>query len=107
MARWRVIDGRKTEVKNMDDLDAALAKLARAPMPMGLDAFESRVLESIRAQPIVRSGLGLSTVAILAAVTMGITGANVHDKQAQSVGFFTPLGPSLPLAPSTLLASGP
>jgi hypothetical protein len=91
----------------MDDLDALLARLAHAPLPAALDNLEERVLARIAAQPFARSGLGLGAIAIAAAMVLGVAGAGVPAAPAFAVSSLAPLGPSSPLAPSTLLMGTP
>lgn len=86
----------------MDDLDRALARLADAPLPPALDAVEARVLARIEARPAPRhSGIGLAAVT-LAALAIGIVGADL-PAAASPAASLAPLGGDLALAPSTLL----
>jgi hypothetical protein len=91
----------------MDDLDAALARLAHAPLPPALDNLEARVLARIAAQPAVRAGFGFGAATIGAAMIMGVVGASLPAAPAYAVSTLTPFGPSSPLAPSTLLLGAP
>jgi len=91
----------------MDDLDAALARLAHAPLPPALDHLEARVLARIAAQPAVRTEFGFGAATIGAAMIMGFVGAGLPAAPAYAVPTLTPFGPSSPLAPSTLLMSAP
>ena len=90
----------------MDDLDRALARLANAPAPAALDGIEARVLARIGTQPVVRqAGLGLGAVT-LAALAMGVIGAELPATASPTVSL-APLGGTSPLAPSSLLIGDP
>ncbi|MBI0476949.1 hypothetical protein D9601_16470 [Sphingomonas sp. MA1305] len=91
----------------MDDLDAVLTRLARAPVPASLDGIEARVLARIAARPAARAGMGLGAMTIAVALGMGILGAGVPAKEASAASTLSPLGPVSPLAPSTLLVGAP
>jgi hypothetical protein len=89
----------------MDDIDEALTKLARAPLPAVLDGLEARVLAQIatpRAAPI---SFGVGAVAV-AALAIGMVGAGVPATPSTAAPL-SPFGISSPLAPSTLLAGTP
>lgn len=88
------------------ELDAVLARLAQAPLPASLDSMEDRVLLRIAAPPAPRAGMGIGALTIAAAMVMGIVSAGVPSKDA-SAAYLSPLGPTSPLAPSTLLAGEP
>lgn len=90
----------------MDDLDAVLMKLARAPAPASLDEIEDRVLARIAIRPGARVGMGVGAMTIAVALVMGIVGAGVPAKEAGATSL-SPLGPVSPLAPSTLLVGAP
>ena len=90
----------------MNDLDAVLKKLARAPAPASLDGIEDRVLARIAARPAVRVGMGVGAMTIAVALVMGMVGAGVPAKEADATSL-SPLGPGSPLAPSTLLVGAP
>ena len=90
----------------MDDLDAMLMRLARAPVPASLDGIESKVLARIAARPVASAGIGVGAVAIAVALGMGVFGAGVPARQT-GVSPLSPLGPVSALAPSTLLAGEP
>lgn len=89
----------------MNDLDALLGQLARAPAPPGLASIEERVFARLSARTAAQAGLGLSIGTIAAALVMGIAGS----VPASAVGAspLAPLGPSSPLAPSSLLVGAP
>ena len=90
----------------MDDLDRALARLADAPAPAALDGIEARVLARIDTRPIVRqAGLGLGVV-MVAALAMGVIGAELPASASPAVSL-APLGGTSPLAPSSLLIGEP
>lgn len=91
----------------MDDLDAALMRLANAPVPTSLDGLESMVLGRIAAQPVARAGIGLGAMSIAVALVMGVLGAGLPAREASAISPLSPLGPVSPLAPSTLLAGAP
>lgn len=91
----------------MNDIDEALKRLARAPAPPGLEGLEDRVLARIAAQPAARTGMGWGALTIAAALVMGMAGAGVPRQPAAAMSSLAPLGPSSPLAPSTLLAGVP
>lgn len=90
----------------MDDLDAILIKLARAPLSENLDAMEAKVLARITAQPVAHGGMGIGVTTIAVALVMGIVGGgSANDGVAISPA--SALGPVSPLAPSTLLLGEP
>ncbi len=90
----------------MDDLDRALARLADAPAPAALNGIEARVLARIGTRPVVRqTGLGLGVVTV-AALAMGMIGAELPASASPAVSL-TPLGGASPLAPSSLLIGEP
>ena len=90
----------------MDDLDRALARLADAPAPAALDGIEARVLARIGTRPVVhQAGLGLGVVTV-AAMAMGMIGAELPASASPAVSL-TPLGGASPLAPSSLLIGEP
>lgn len=91
----------------MEDLDALLGRLARAPAPASLDGLEAQVLARIAMPPVVRVGIGMSALAVAAALVIGIFGAAVPARQAGAASPLFPLGPVSPLAPSTLLVGEP
>jgi hypothetical protein len=87
----------------MDDIDRALARLAGAPVPAVFDDLEARVLARIRDRAAVQQmGLGVSLATTLAALAIGIVGAEV-PVPASPIHSLAPLGGSSSLAPSTLL----
>lgn len=93
---------------NMDtDLDAALRRLAEQPVHPGLANLENDVLKLIAAERraggvTMRSGM----LAAVGAVSLGIAGGGLSSAAATAqVPTLSPFGPSVPLAPSTLLAS--
>lgn len=89
----------------MDDLDAALARLADAPLPPRLATLHADVFARIAAQPPVRAGLGWGAGAVIVALIMGIAGAVIPMGGASAS--LAPLGADPWLAPSTLLAGAP
>lgn len=89
----------------MDEIDAALSRLAQAPVPPALDGLEARVFARISAAPPSRTGLGVGVIAV-AALAIGMAGAGI-PAAAGTAAPLSPLGPGSPLAPSTLLASTP
>lgn len=90
----------------MDDLDRALARLAGAPLPTALEGIEDQVLARISARPVVRqAGLGLGVVTI-AALAIGMIGAELPATASPAVSL-APLGGASPLAPSSLLIGEP
>lgn len=90
----------------MDDLDRALARMASAPIPAALQGIEAHVLARIGdGSSVRRAGLGIGVVTI-AALGLGMVGAEL-PATASPVVSLAPLGGSSPLAPSTLLASEP
>ena len=84
----------------MDNLDAALARLAHAPLPPALDNLEALVLARIAAQPAVRTRFGFGAASVGAAMIMGFVGAGVPASPALAVSTLSPFGPNSPLAPS-------
>lgn len=91
----------------MEDLDALLGQLARAPIPASLDGLEALVLSRIEVPTVVRVGIAGSALVVAAALVMGIFGAAVPVRQAGASSLSFPLGPASPLAPSTLLIGEP
>jgi hypothetical protein len=91
----------------MDDIDHMLARLAHAPSPPALDDLGARVLHRLMAQPTLRSGLGVGVLTIMAALAMGLAGAEFPVASPASTAPLSLFGASSPLAPSTLLAGEP
>ncbi len=91
----------------MDNLDAVLTTLARAPVPASLDGIEARVLARIAARPTIRVGMGSGVIAVAAALLIGVFGAGVRDGDARAASSLSPLSPASMLAPSTLLVGAP
>jgi hypothetical protein len=90
----------------MDDLDRTLARLASAPVPAALDGIEAQVLARIDARPVaLLTGLGLGVVTV-AALAIGMVGAELPATASPSVSL-APLGGASPLAPSALLVGEP
>ncbi len=91
----------------MEDLDEALMRLARAPVPASLDETEARVLARIAVRPEAAAGIGVGAMMIAAALVLGVYGARVPARVAGAAALLSPLGPVTPLAPSTLLVGEP
>lgn len=91
----------------MDNLDAALTTLARAPVPASLDGIEAKVLARIAARPTIRVSMSSGVIAIAAALLIGVFGAGIPDQSARAASSLSPLGPASTLAPSTLLVGAP
>jgi len=89
----------------MDDLDELLGKLARAPAPAALESMEERVLARLRSTPVARAGFGVGAATAVAALLMGVAGS--VPAAASGTSSLSPLGPTSPLAPSTLLVGAP
>lgn len=90
----------------MDDLDRVLARLAGAPVPDALDGIENQVLARIGSRPAVRgAGFGIGVVTI-AALAIGMVGAELPASASPAVSL-APLGGASPLAPSALLVGEP
>jgi len=89
----------------MNDLDELLGRLARAPTPAALDLMEDCVLARLRAAPTARTGVGLGVMTALAALIMGMAGG--VPAAATGTSPLAPLGPTQPLAPSSLLLGTP
>lgn len=92
---------------NMDtDLDVALRRLAEQPVHPRLVNLESDVLRLIAedrrsAGVTMRSGM----LAAVGAVALGVASGGLSSAAASAqVSTLSPFGPSVPLAPSTLLA---
>jgi hypothetical protein len=94
-------------VTNMDDIDHMLARLAHAPSPPALDDLGARVLHRLLAQPASRSSFGVGAFTIVAALAMGVVGAELPVASPAATVPLSPFGASSPLAPSTLLAGEP
>ena len=90
----------------MDDLDRALARLAGAPVPAALDGIEAQVLARIDSRPVARlTGLSIGVV-MVAALAIGMVGAELPATAGPAVSL-APLGGESPLAPSVLLIGEP
>ena len=90
----------------MDDLDRTLARLAGVPVPASLDGIEAQVFARIGAQPVARlTGLGVGGV-MVAALAIGMVGAELPATASPAVSL-SPLGGASPLAPSVLLIGEP
>ena len=90
----------------MDDLDAALTRLAREPTPLFND-MQARVFARVAARPAAGPGMRIELLAIGAALAMGVAGAGFTAYPAQAEASLAPLGGHTPLAPSTLLIGAP
>lgn len=91
----------------MDDLDAILIRLAQAPMPSSVDAIEARVLARIAARPVATASMGIGAITVSVALVFGIVGAGIPAREARAMTRLSPLGPTSPLAPSSLLVGTP
>lgn len=91
------------------ELDEALASLSAAPVHPGLAGIEDRVLSRVRCEAALAAqathGLRVGAVVALAALGLGFA-AGSPVAATPSSATLSPFGPSSPLAPSTLLASG-
>ena len=85
----------------MDDIDEALTRLARAPIPVALDGLEARVLAQIATPRTPRAGLGIGAITV-AALAIGMIGAGLPAAPT-SAAPLSPFGANSPFAPSTLL----
>lgn len=85
----------------MDDLDEALIRLARAPVPAALDGLEARVLARIATPRATQAGIGIGAITI-AALAIGIIGAGFPASPSTAASI-APFGANSPFAPSTLL----
>ena len=90
----------------MNDIDAALTKLAREPTP-SLQDMQSRVLARVGANTTTRSSAGIELLVVGAALAMGVAGASLTARPARAEASLAPLGGHSPLAPSTLLIDVP
>ena len=92
---------------DMDKVDAALARLARAPTPAGLLNMEGAVLERIAHEPSPRQrdSLGLSAFAAVGAMALGLAGGLLPQEFRSEPASLSPLTGVSELAPSSLLAS--
>ena len=90
---------------DMDNVDAALERLARAPGPARLGAMEGAILARIASERPVRQrdSLGLSALAAVGAMAMGLAGGFVPDEAAARRASLSPLTGVSELAPSSLL----
>lgn len=86
----------------MDDIDEALTRLARAPVPAALDGLEARVLARIATPRASRVGIGMGAITI-GALAIGVIGAGVPASPSAATPL-SPFGANSPFAPSTLLA---
>lgn len=90
-----------------DELDNALRRLAEQPPHPRLADLETDVMKLIAQDrrvgggPTLRSGM----LAAVGAVALGVAGGGLSSTAATAqAASLTPFGPSVPLAPSTLLA---
>lgn len=86
----------------MDDIDEALTRLARAPVPAALDGLEARVLARIATPRSSRAGIGIGAIT-LSALAIGMIGAGFPASPSTAASL-SPFGANSPFAPSTLLA---
>jgi hypothetical protein len=91
----------------MDDIDHLLARLACVPSPPALEDLGTRVLNRLLEHPTSRSGLGVGTFIVVAALGLGMAGAELPVASSVATTPLSPFGASSPLAPSTLLAGEP
>lgn len=87
------------------DIDAALRRLTVADHP-GLAALDETILGRIHERGRADAGFGAPMIAVAAfgAIALGVTAGTFQPAPAAAASL-SPLGPSAPLAPSTLLAS--
>lgn len=89
----------------MSDIDSALQRLAKAPLPPDLARLEVAVFERVEGhgfgQPHVGTPLRICAVAL--AVAMGIAGGVIPNRSADAESFPVSLSDAARLAPSTLL----
>ncbi|MGS1016093.1 hypothetical protein [Allosphingosinicella humi] len=91
----------------MNTIDDAIARLASAPVDPRLAASETEWLAEIVAagRPTRNSGLvGSGVFAAMAALAIGIAGADLPRAADGPRVALSPFGPSAPLAPATLLS---
>lgn len=90
----------------MEDLDTVLARLQRLPLDPRLGGIDDAVLAGLAARG--RSPVSGSTIALVAAVSLGIGVAGSLPPMAApaSAASVFPLGAPAALAPSTLLRTG-
>lgn len=88
-----------------DDIDKALARLARQPVPGGLAQTEVNVLGRIATLgPRLRDlPFGFYLAAVAAALALGIAGGLFLRENPASDASLYPLAPASRLAPSSLL----
>ena len=89
----------------MDDLDLILARLARTPVPAELATIDVAVLERITVRSGPMFGYTVLAGAAFLALLTGVAGGMWPGNPQHEPETLSPFGPSLPLAPSTLLAS--
>lgn len=91
----------------MNELDAALDRLAHAPLPHRLAFLEQKVLAQIASRPVAaRTSVGVAGMTVVAALMIGVVGGGVSASAVQTPSL-SPLGSSTSLAPSTLLIGSP
>lgn len=93
----------------MDDIDTALAKLARDPVPARLLANEISVLQRISGHSFAAHGdvtTRLRIVVVGAALIMGVAGGLLPAKPVPAQHSLSPIGGAAELAPSALLTDG-
>ncbi|MBA3669239.1 MAG: hypothetical protein H0W71_04140 [Sphingomonas sp.] len=87
-----------------DDLDTALSRLARAPVPARLAALDVEPFDWLLNQPRDSgSGFQHGALAAAAAILIGVAGSTVPSGRLEARALLSPLGPTTPLTPSTLL----
>ena len=87
-----------------DDLDIALRRLAHAPVPARLAALDVEPFDWLR-DPARNQAAGfqLGAFAAVGAILIGVAGSTVPSSPVEARALLLPLGPTTPLAPSTLL----
>lgn len=87
-----------------DNLDTALGRLSHAPVPARLAALDVEPFDWLpdrrrSADP----GFRVGAFAAVAAILIGVAGSTVPSTSLEARAPLSPLGPTMPLAPSTLL----
>ncbi len=87
-----------------NNLETALGQLAHAPVPARLATLDVEPFDWLPdRRRSADSGFRVGAFAAVAAILIGVAGSTVSSASLEARPLSSPLGPSTPLAPSTLL----
>lgn len=91
----------------MDDLDGALARLARDRVPDRLSSIDGLVLSRVAGHSFAGDDqpFGFRVAAIAAALVLGVAAGMLPAERAGAEGSLAPFGGAAELAPSSLLTT--